>query len=597
MINVTNQRLSDLRARMSDLQIDACIIPSSDAHQSEYVAEHYKSRTWLTGFTGSMGTVVATQNFAGVWADSRYFIQAKAELGGSDWKLQRMNVQGAAEHIDWICQHLTSGSTVGIDGRLFTVAQIRQIEREFSLKGIKLKYDIDIISDIWHENRPSVPQKTIFEHLTIYAGATRAEKLQQVRNKMKNSGADFHLVSTLDDICWMFNLRGNDVKCNPVFYAFAIIGLDQAYLFIEPKKVNANLKTILLKDNITTKPYESINSFLEILPSEKSIAIDTATTSIYLFDKILSAKVIETETISISLKAVKNSTEIAGTKNAMLKDGIALVRAFRWLEREIKKRPIAETEIAKKLAFFRSKMPLYYGESFDAIVGYNANGAIVHYHPEEGKCAFAQNSGILLIDSGGQYQDGTTDITRTIAFGEPSQEQKKAYTLVLKGHIALAMLKFPQGTKGIQMDTLARMFLWQHGMNYGHGTGHGVGCFLNVHEPPQGFITGLSSRGTVNHEPGMLTSNEPGYYKAGEFGIRIENLVFVEDAETFEGTKFYQFDTVTLFPIDTTLIDKSLISPQERAWLNHYHSKVLESLSPALNAAELGWLKRKCKPI
>lgn len=582
---------------MSAHGIDACIIPSSDAHQSEYVAEYYKSRAWISGFTGSMGTAVATPNFAGVWADSRYFLQAETELAGSDWKLQRMKVQGAAEHIDWLSENLPAGATVGIDGRLFTVGQVRQIERLFAKKGIALRIDVDLISEIWTTDRPPVPRKSVFEHDIKYAGRSRAEKLKQVRDKMKQAGADFHLISTLDDICWTFNLRGSDVECNPVFYAYAVVGLDHAVLFIDNRKVPVALRSELESDNIRIKPYDALPDFLEKLPAGKSIAADVNTISIDLYNKIVHASIIEVETIPIALKAIKNPTEIAGTKNAMVKDGVALVKAFRWIEREVKKRPIAETEVAKKLAYYRSRMPMYYGESFDAIVGYNANGAIVHYRPEEGKCAYIESKGILLIDSGGQYQDGTTDITRTIALGAPTHEQKKAYTLVLKGHIALAMLKFPRGTKGIQMDTLARMFLWQHNLNYGHGTGHGVGCFLNVHEPPQGFITGLASRGTIAHEPGMLTSNEPGYYRTGEFGIRIENLVFVEEAETFEETTFYQFDTVTMFPIDTSLIEKSLISPQEKVWLNHYHARVLEALSPHLSPAEIRWLKRKCKPI
>ena len=597
MSKIYNIRLTELRARMSAHGIAAFIIPSSDAHQSEYVAEHYKSRAWLSGFTGSMGTAVVTANFAGVWADSRYFLQAEAELAGSNWKLQRMKMQGAAEHVDWICENLPAGSSVGIDGRLFTAGQVRSIERQFAKKGIVLRIDLDLISEIWSKDRPNVPRKIVFEHDVKYAGRSRAEKLKQIHEKMTSEGADYHLISTLDDICWTFNLRGSDVACNPVFYAYAIIGLHQATLFVDKRKISTELKAKLEDDKISVEPYESIADFLETLPANKSIAADINTNSIYHFNKIVHARVIEMDTIPTALKAVKNETEIAGTKNAMVKDGVALVRAFRWIEREVKKRPVGETEVAKKLGYFRSKMPLYYGESFDAIVGYNANGAIVHYRPEEEKCAFIENKGILLIDSGGQYLDGTTDITRTIAFGEPTPEQRKAYTLVLKGHIALAMLKFPRGTRGIQMDTLARMFLWQHNLNYGHGTGHGVGCFLNVHEPPQGFVAGLAARGVVAHEPGMLSSNEPGYYRTGEFGIRIENLVFVEEAESFEDTTFYQFNTVTLFPIDTTLIDKSLISPQEKAWLNHYHQRVFEALSPHLSTAEIGWLKRKCKPI
>lgn len=597
MTNIFNKRLAALRSRLTAHQIDAYIIPSSDAHQSEYVAAHYQSREWITGFTGSMGTAVATHDFAGLWVDSRYFIQAETELANSEWLLQKMKVQGAAEHINWLADNLSAGATVGLDGRLFTIGQIRSIESAFAAKQIKLVYDLDLISEIWTEDRPAVPRKTIFEHEIQFAGTTVSEKLTQIRAKMAQHHADYHLISTLDDIGWTFNLRGYDVACNPVFYAFAVIGKADATLFVDGKKLSPAIKQYAAKNDITIQPYDGVNRFLTQLDAQQRILIDVNTTSVFLYNKIKNAAIVEGDTIPIYLKAIKNDTEIAGTKNAMVKDGVALLRAFRWIEREIKKRSIAETEVAKKLAYFRSRMPLYYGESFDAIVGYKGNGAIVHYRPEEGKCAMIENNGVLLIDSGGQYLDGTTDITRTIVFGMPSAEQKTAYTLVLKGHIALACAKFPQGTKGVQLDTLARMFLWQHGLNYGHGTGHGVGCFMNVHEPPQGFITGLASRGTIPHEIGMLTSNEPGYYKTGEFGIRIENLVFVVPFKANEGTTYHQFDTVTLFPIDTTLIDKTLMSPAEKKWLNEYHSKVFEALSPQLNPAEVNWLKRKCKAI
>lgn len=597
MTNIFNKRLAALRSRLTAHQIDAYIIPSSDAHQSEYVAAHYQSREWITGFTGSMGTAVATHDFAGLWVDSRYFIQAESELANSEWSLQKMKVQGAAEHINWLADNLSAGATVGLDGRLFTIGQIRSIESTFATKQIKLVYDLDLISEIWTEDRPAVPRKTIFEHEIQFAGATVSEKLTQIRAKMAQHHADYHLISTLDDIGWTFNLRGYDVACNPVFYAFAVIGKADATLFVDGKKLSPAIKQYAAKNDITIQPYDGVNRFLTQLDAQQRILIDANTTSVFLYNKIKNAAIVEGDTIPIYLKAIKNDTEIAGTKNAMVKDGVALLRAFRWIEREIKKRSIAETEVAKKLAYFRSRMPLYYGESFDAIVGYKGNGAIVHYRPEEGKCAMIENNGVLLIDSGGQYLDGTTDITRTIVFGTPSTEQKTAYTLVLKGHIALACAKFPQGTKGVQLDTLARMFLWQHGLNYGHGTGHGVGCFMNVHEPPQGFITGLASRGTIPHEIGMLSSNEPGYYKTGEYGIRIENLVFVVPFKANEGTTYHQFDTVTLFPIDTTLIDKTLMSPAEKKWLNEYHSKVFEALCPQLNPAEINWLKRKCKAI
>jgi Xaa-Pro aminopeptidase len=597
MTNIHNRRLSNLREKMITHRCDAYIIPSSDPHQSEYVASYYQSRAWVSGFTGSMGTAVVTKDSAEVWTDSRYFVQAEQELAGSSWKLQKMKVQGAPEHIEWLAKTLPEGAKVGFDGRLFTIGQIRAMEASFKEKNISIVHDFDLVNEIWTENRLPLSKRNIFEHDILYAGRSRSEKLLMVREKMSSQNADFHLISTLDDIGWLFNLRGYDVACNPVFYAYALIGTDSAYLFVDGKKVPVGIRGALAADGIVVKPYDNINSFLEILTSDKNILIDANTTSVFLFNKIKNAKVKEADTIPILLKAIKNEVEIKGTKNAMVKDGVALVKAFRWIEKEVKKRSISEVEIAEKLAYFRSRMPLYYGESFDAIVGFKGNGAIVHYRPEEGTCAHIEGDGMLLIDSGGQYQDGTTDITRTIYLGTPSEEEKKAYTLVLKGHIAVAMLKFPKGTKGIQMDILARMFLWQHGLNYGHGTGHGVGCFMNVHEPPQGIVSGLNSRGTTPHEVGMFTSNEPGYYKEGAYGIRVENLVFVVDAGNNEGTEYHSFDTVTLFPIDTTLINKALMTKDEKLWLNEYHSNVFEKLSPSLSPSEVTWLKKKCKAI
>jgi Xaa-Pro aminopeptidase len=544
-----------------------------------------------------MANFVATKNHAGLWTDARYFIQAEQELGGSEVTLHKMLVQGAPEHLTWIADNLPENSRVGCDGMLFTVGQVRSMEQLFKAKNIVLEYTEDIVKDIWTEDRPKVPQTRIFEHKVEYAGKTRSEKIVAVRQKMLIQKADYHLISTLDDVAWTFNLRGRDVECNPVFYAYAVIGNEQSFLFIDGRKVSGELRKQLEADNIVIKTYDDISAFVSKIPADKSILLDIHTTSIFLYNKIKNAKIVEGDTIPLGLKAIKNETEIIGTRNAMVKDGVALTRAFRWLESTVKKRTISEVEFAEKLAYFRSKQALYFGESFDAIVGYKGNGAIIHYRPENGKCAFIENEGILLVDSGGQYEDGTTDITRTIVFSEPSDEQKKAYTAVLKGHIGLASLKFPAGTKGVQMDILARMHLWQHGLNYGHGTGHGVGCFMNVHEPPQGFTTGAGTRGSAVHEVGMLSSNEPGYYKTNEFGIRIENLFFVRKAEENEGTQYLDFETVTYFPIDTRLIDKKMLTPSEKKWFNDYHKMVIEKLSPALNSAENAWLLRKCKAI
>ncbi len=592
-----NAALSALRKKLSEHRFAAYIIPSSDPHQSEYVAEYWKSRRWISGFTGSMGNAVVTLDHAGVWTDSRYFLQAEKELPKNEFALHKLNVQGAAEHIEWLAENLAEGSVVGCDGMLFTVGQLRSMDSVLGAKGIILDYSQDLISQCWKKNRPSLPDNPIFEHDVRFAGRTRPQKLAQVREKMAEQNADFHLISTLDDIAWLYNIRGTDVESNPLAIFYAIVGRDAAYLFVREHKVPADIRQNLEADGVIVKDYDSVVSFLEILPSEASILIDKNTTSIFLFNKIKNAKVIYGDTPSTFMKAIKNETEIGHIRNAMIKDGVALTKAIMWLEATLPKRGIKETEIAQKLIECRATQEGYYGESFDAIVGYKGNGAIIHYKPEEKTCATVRPSGILLLDSGGQYLDGTTDITRTFALSRPTAEQKKCYTLVLRGHIALAMLQFPHGTKGVQMDILARQPLWEQGLNYGHGTGHGVGFFLNVHEPPQGIITGTAARGTTVHEVGMLSSNEPGFYKVGEFGIRIENLILVRETEKNEYGQFLNFETVTLFPIDTRLIDKKLLEKRELAWLNAYHQEVYEKLSPRLDEEEKVWLKEKCKAI
>ncbi|RMG86581.1 MAG: aminopeptidase P family protein, partial [Bacteroidetes bacterium] len=403
---------------------------------------------------------------------------------------------------------------------------------------------------------------------------------------------------TLDDIAWVFNLRGKDVECNPVFYAFAVISTDVAWLFIEPAKVPAELKRRLNEAGIILKNYTDIQPFLSELPAGKQILLDPSTTNHTLYNALPGDQIVKGENIIRNLKAIKNPVEIGHIRHAMIKDGIALTRLFRWLFQTLETRTVPETEVAEKLIAFRREQGDYHGESFDAICGYNANGAIVHYHAEPDTCAHIQKQGILLLDSGGQYTDGTTDITRTIALDTPTAEQKKHFTLVLKGHIGLTLAKFPETTSGVQLDTLARIFLWKNNLNYGHGTGHGVGFFLNVHEPPQGFATNPgTSRGTTYIVPGMLTSNEPGYYKEGAYGIRIENLILcVEDAPV-NGERWFRFESLTLFPIDLNLVEAGLLSEEEKEWLNAYHRDVFEKLSPHLTKEETEWLKNQCRPI
>ncbi len=590
----TQVKLKDLRSALQKQGLAAYIIPSSDPHQSEYVADHWKSRQWVSGFSGSAGTVVITNDHAGLWTDSRYFIQAEKQLKGSGVELHKLIVPHTPEHLDWMKENLPSGSKVGLDGRLFSVGQVRQLAKHFYDKNIELDTNVDLIGEAW-KDRPTLPQNPVFEHELKYAGISREAKLQQVREKMGN--ADFHLISTLDDIAWLFNLRGYDVECNPVFYAYAIVGKDAAWLFIETTKVPDNLKEKLNNDGVMIKPYDQVEAFLKNLPEGKTISLDKGTTSNQCYAAISQEKIKESGNIVAALKAVKNPMEIGHFRKVMIRDGVALLRLFRWLEKTLDEHPVPEAEVAEKLAGFRKEQEKYYGESFDAIVGYNANGAIVHYKPEYETCASIEKQGILLLDSGGQYLDGTTDITRTIALSQPTEEQKADFTLVLKGHIALDSVKFPKGTTGVQLDTLARMALWQHHLNYGHGTGHGIGFFLNVHEGPHGISPVSSAKTGVAIEPGTVTSNEPGIYKAGKHGIRIENLILcVEDVENEFG-KFYKFETLTLFPIDLTLVEKSMLSEDERAWLNRYHEEVFEKMSPLLNQEEKAWLADKCRKI
>jgi len=587
-----NDRISALRAAMKAQKLDAYIIPSSDPHQGEYVADHWKSREWISGFTGSAGTVVVTADHAGLWTDSRYFIQAAEQLKGSEMVLHKLNIPHTPEHREWMCQNLPDGSRIGLDGKLFSVGKVRGLAQFFYDKKFVLDTETDLVEGIW-KSRPPLPKEEVFELPVKYAGANRKQKLKTVRSKM--NGATHYLVSTLDDIAWLFNLRGADVQCNPVFYAFAIVGEKKAWLFAEKGKVPAKLVAKLNNDGIVIKPYKSLEPMLLKLPASSTILIDRASMSNQVFNAIAKERIKNGENLIIPLKAIKNKTEIGHFKNVMVKDGVALVKLYRWLESTLEKRPVPEVEVAEQLIEIRRAQGNYFGESFDAIVGYEANGAIVHYHAEPDTCANIEKKGMLLLDCGGQYLDGTTDITRTIALGKPTAEQKRDFTLVLKGHISLALAKFPAGTTGVQLDILARMHLWQHQLNYGHGTGHGVGFFNNVHEGPQGFSpVPHTPRANITIEPGMLTSNEPGIYKAGKYGIRIENLVFcVEDGEGDFG-KFHRFETITLFPMDLTLVAKSLLTKEEKAWLDAYQLEVYEKLSPLLDKVDKAWLKAKC---
>jgi Xaa-Pro aminopeptidase len=478
---------------------------------------------------------------------------------------------------------------------LFSVGSVRRIAAKLYSRKIELDAGLDLITPLW-EDRPTGSGAPVFEHTAEFAGQTRLSKIQAVRDKMQD--ADHYLITTLDDIAWLLNLRGSDVHCNPVFYSFLLLSKERVTLFVNKDNIPGKLSRILNNDGIIIHPYEAISDFLGNILETERIHVDFASINNEIFNAVKPESVIEGANLVASLKAIKNPVETDHVRNAMVKDAVALVRLFRWLEQELVQKAIPESDVAKQLIRFREEQEGYYGESFDAIVGYASNGAIVHYKPEEATCALIEAKGILLVDSGGHYSDGTTDITRTIALSPPAAEEKTDFTLVLKGMIALSRAVFPVGTTGVQLDTLARMHLWSALANYGHGTGHGVGFFNNVHEGPQGFTPAPNTpRAGVKIEPGMLTSNEPGLYKIGKYGIRIENLILCVPAGTSEFGEFYKFETLTLFPIDTALLDFSLLDKQEIDWLNSYHKTVFDKVSPWLNTEETSWLEEKCTQI
>ena len=588
-----NNRIALLREKMLSDNIDAYIIPSSDPHQSEYAPTHWQSREWISGFTGSAGTVVVTQKHAGLWTDSRYFIQAEEELSNSEIKLHKIIDRSQPEHIVWLSENLKSTNTVAIDAPLFSVNQKNSYQKILAKSQIELKLTNDLISSIW-SGRPEIPKTEIFNLELKFAGKSRGAKINDVRSQMKNLDVGFHLIPTLDDIAWLLNLRGRDVHCNPVFVSFVIVTIQDCFLFINKTKINNELNSQLENDNITILPYDSINNYLNNLNSADSILIDPSTINLSLKESLSNTNIINGKMPSQLAKAKKNNIEIENIRKCMVKDGLALTQAFYTLEQTLKNGSLKENEFANVIAKKRSEQDDYFGESFDAIVGYNGNGAIVHYHPTAENSATITSEGILLVDSGGQYYDGTTDITRTISLSKPTDEQKNAYTRVLKGHIALDRAVFPYGTTGGQLDILARQYLWEDRLNFLHGTGHGVGFFLNVHEGPHSISPGQSHMTRHKIEVGMLTSNEPGYYKANSYGIRIENLILTVNAEK-EG--FLTFETVTLFPIDTQLIDLNLMNSNEIKWLNEYHIKVYKNLSPHLKEKYRLWLKDKCQKI
>lgn len=572
---------------------DAFIIPSTDPHMSEYVAPHWQSREWISGFTGSAGTVVVTRDKAGLWTDSRYFLQAAQQLEGTGIALYKEMLPETPSISEFLCGELEAGSTVGIDGYVFSMLDARQLQKELANKQIELKSMADPMDSIWTD-RPALPQAPACIYGTQYAGRTCREKLEDIRQEMKQAGAQALLLPALDEIAWTLNLRGSDVHCNPVVVSYLLIDEEEAHYFIEPQKLTPEVKAYLEDNRVTCHAYTDLLSYLRQLKASTLLLTPGKTNQAVSEAVPESCRIVEGASPVALLKAIRNEQEIAGLRKAMQRDGVALVKFLKWLEEAVPGGQETEISVDRKLHELRAAQPLYKGESFDTIAGYGAHAAIVHYEATPETDVPLQPRGFLLLDSGAQYLDGTTDITRTIALGPLTEEEKTDYTLILKGHIDLAMAVFPEGTRGAQLDVLARLPIWQHHMNFLHGTGHGVGHFLNVHEGPQSI---RMNENPVALRAGMLTSNEPGVYKAGSHGIRTENLVLTVPAGEGMFGRYLKFETMTLCPICTKGIVRELLTQEETDWLNQYHRTVYEKLSPDLDEDERYWLKKACEKI
>lgn len=592
------QALADLRLAMRQAGVAACLIPSADPHLSEYLPAYWQIRAWLTPFTGSVGTVVVTQDFAGVWVDSRYWVQAETELAHSGITLMKIGVATDPAHAAWLVAHVPAGGVVAVDGRALAVAARDALKEQLAKRAITLELSLDLPGQCWL-TRPSLPLAPVRDLPLAYAGQSRAQKLAQVREAMLEHGATWHLISTLDDIAWLFNVRGADVNFNPVFMAHALIGPSQVLLFVLPGKIDAALTQMLSEDGIEVRAYEEVGQVLAALDVSTTLLFDPARTTCALVDR-LSCQTVRALNPSTFFKSQKTPTELSHVRRVMENDGAALCEFFVWLEEAIAQSdsvPLDERMIDVQVLAARRKQPGFVSPSFGTISAYNANGAMPHYRATADSFAQIVGHGLLLIDSGGQYLGGTTDITRVVPVGQPTQEQKEDYTAVLRAMIALSRLRFPRGIASPMLDAVARAPLWERFAEYGHGTGHGVGYYLNVHEGPQVISYRAAPTPQTAMQPGMITSNEPGLYRAGRWGIRIENLVCNESAGHSEFGEFLQFETLTLCPIDTRCILRALLRQDEVDWLNAYHARVRERLQTKVSGAALAWLQRRTEAL
>ncbi len=586
-----------MRALMKEKKVDALIVPSADPHLGEYVPDHWRVIHWLTGFSGSAATVVITNSFAGLWTDSRYFIQAEEQLRNSGFELVRLKVPHMPEHIEWLQAKIGKGKTVAADGRLISTGNMCLLQAALSPKAIKLNLKADLVTTLW-EDRPPMPGDMAFVLPLKYAGENRHEKISRVRGKMIEMKADYQLLTAADDVMWLLNIRGKDIRYSPLLLSFAIVSHDQVLFFADEEKIPGALKTEFDKEGIVLLPYDTVSSVIGALPGGTAMLLSPATTSAALRMAVpRDVKIMEELSIPTRLKAIKNKTEIKNLSEVMVKDGLALTRFFYWLEKSLGHEPITELSASARLAEFRMEQEGCTGPSFATIAAYNGHAALPHYVPDTKTDTQLGESGIFLLDSGGQYYGGTTDITRTVSLSKPDRSLKRDFTLALKGTIDLAMVKFPYGTKGYQIEVLARKALWDNGLNYGHGTGHGVGSFLNVHEGPQTIGSAASGDIKTILEPGMLISDEPAVYRQGEYGFRTENLVICADDRETDHGRFLKFETVTLCHIDRDLIEVSLLDERELVWLNDYHETVFRALSGHLEPDLVKWLRKKTMPI